>query len=120
MRTILEKTLGRIYSNGFSLQGNLIGLFLIQEDCLLQVNTNRNNIEYVKIVDTEIISTHNQLNLKGNNIVQEDFDLLSEFKIIDKSHREKLNRIIYKSKQSLGVKIDKSSYKLEIDYLSKI
>lgn len=120
VRTILEKTLGRIYSNGFSLQGNLIGLFLIQEDCLLQVNTIRNNIEYVKIVDTEIISTHNQLNLKGNNIVQEDFDLLSAFKIIDKSHREKLNRITYKSKQSLGVKIDKSSYKSEIDYLSKI
>lgn len=120
VRTILEKTLGRIYSNGFSLQGNLVGLFLIQEDCLLQVNTMRNNIEYVKIVDTEIISTHNQLNLKGNNIVQEDFDLLTAFKIIDKSHREKLNRITYKSKQSLGVKVDKLSYKNEIEYLSFI
>ncbi|MDI6050964.1 ATP-binding protein [Flavobacterium sp. XS2P24] len=120
VRTILEKTLGRIYSNGFSLQGNLVGLFLIQEDCLLQVNTMRNNIEYVKVVDTEIISTHNQLNLKGNNIVQEDFDLLTAFKIIDKSHREKLNRITYKSKQSLGVKVDKLSYKNEMEYLSTI
>lgn len=120
VRTILGKTLGRIYSNGFSLQGNLIGLFLIQEDCLLQVSTIRNDIEYIKIVDTEIISTHNQLNLKGNNIVQEDFDLVNYFKIIDKSHKENLNRITYKSKQSLGVKINKITYKSEIDYLSKI
>nr|WP_315218428.1 ATP-binding protein [uncultured Flavobacterium sp.] len=120
VRTLLEKTFGRLYSNGFSLQGNLIGLFLIQEDCLLQVNTVRNNIDYIKIVDSEIISTHNQLNLKGNNVVQEDFDLLSTFKIIDKSHREKLTRITRKSKQSLGVKIDKLSYKNEIEYLMSI
>lgn len=120
VRTLLDKTFGRIYSNGFSLQGNLIGLFLIQEECLLQVNTTRNNFEYVKIVDTEMISTHNQLSLKGNNIVQEDFDFLSGFKIIDKAHRENLNRLTYKSKQSLGIRIDKLSYKKEIEYLSSI
>ncbi|MDD2673922.1 MAG: putative DNA binding domain-containing protein [Flavobacterium sp.] len=120
VRTLLDKTFGRIYSNGFSLQGNLIGLFLIQEECLLQVNTTRNNVEYVKIVDTEMISTHNQLSLKGNNIVQEDFDFLSAFKIIDKSHRDNLNRLTYKSKQSLGIRIDKLSYIKEIEYLSSI
>lgn len=118
VRTLLDKTLGRLYSNGFSLQGNLIGLFLIQEECLLQVNTVRNNIEYIKIVESEIISTHTHLNLKGNNIVQEDFDLLSGFKIIDKIHKEKLTRITYKSKQSLGIKSDKLSYQNEIEYLS--
>lgn len=120
VRTLLDKTFGRIYSNGFSLQGNLIGLFLIQEECLLQVNTTRNNVEYVKIVDTEMISIHNQLSLKGNNIVQEDFDFLSAFKIIDKSHRDNLNRLTYKSKQSLGIRIDKLSYKKEIEYLTTI
>jgi hypothetical protein len=118
VRTLLEKTLGRVYSNGFSLQGNLIGLFLIQEDCLLMVKTKRNDVEYIKIIETEIISIHNQLNLKGNNVVQEDYDLLCEFKIIDKSHKNKLIRIVYKSKQLLGVRVDKLSYKTEIEYLT--
>lgn len=120
IRTLLEKTLGRIYSNAFSLQGNLIGLFLIQEDCLLKVNTIRNNKEFIKIVETEIISTHNQLNLKGNNIVQDDYDRLCGFKIIDKSHKNQLRRIIYKSKQLLGAKVDNSTYKNELEYLSRI
>lgn len=120
VRTLLEKTLGRLYSNGFSLMGNLIGLFLIKEDCLIVVNTVRNDIAYVKVVDTNIITTHSQLNLKGNNIVQEDFDLLRGYRIIERLHQLKINRICYKSKQSLGVKIDNKSYEAEIKYLNSI
>ena len=96
----------------------MIGLFLIKEDCLIVVNSTRNDIQYVKLFNTIKITTHSHLKLKGNNIIQEDFDKLDSFKIINNSHNEKLSRVIYASKQSLGIKVDNPSYKEEINYLS--
>ncbi|QBN20269.1 ATP-binding protein [Flavobacterium nackdongense] len=120
VRTLLDKTFSFLHSGAFSTEGNLIGLFLIKEDCLIEVNSTRNEIQYVKLFKTVDITTHSLLKLKGNNIVQEDFDKLDNFKIIDIGHKEKLSRIIYASKQSLGVKINNPSYKNEIEYLISI
>ncbi|SHM22678.1 AlbA family DNA-binding domain-containing protein [Flavobacterium xinjiangense] len=118
VRTLLDKTFNFPYSGAFSPEGNLIGLFLIKEDCLIQVNTTRNQIQYVKLYKTIDITTHSHLKLKGNNIVQEDYDKLDNYKIIDNFHKDKLSRVTYSSKQSLGVKVDNTSYKEEIKYLN--
>lgn len=120
VRTLLDKTFSFLHSGAFSTEGNLIGLFLIKEDCLIEVNSTRNDIQYVKLFSTVNITTHSHLKLKGNNIIQEDFDKLDSFKIIDNCHKEKLSRIIYASKQRLGVKVDNPSYKEEINYLSSL
>ena len=120
VRTLLDKTFNFPYSGAFSPEGNLIGLFLIKEDCLIEVNSTRNDIQYVKLFNTVKITTHSHLKLKGNNIIQEDFDKLDSFKIINNSHNEKLSRVIYASKQSLGIKVDNPSYKEEINYLSSL
>lgn len=120
VRTLLDKTFSFLHTGAFSTEGNLIGLFLIKEDGLIEVNSTRNEVQYVKLFKTYDITTHSHLKLKGNNIVQEDFDKLDSFKIIDIVHKEKLSRIIYASKQSLGVKINNPSYKNEVEYLNSI
>jgi hypothetical protein len=120
VRTLLDKTFSFLHTGAFSTEGNLIGLFLIKEDGLIEINLTRNEVQYVKLFKTYDITTHSHLKLKGNNIVQEDFDKLDSFKIIDIVHKEKLSRIIYASKQSLGVKINNPSYSKEIEYLNSI
>lgn len=120
IRTILNKTFGKFYSNAFSDQGNLIGLHIIESDCLLQINTKRYNNNFIKIFETSNISTHSLLNLKGNNLVQVDFDLLENFSILESKHRNKIERLIYSSKQSLGVNVNNKSYSNELEYLSRI
>ena len=120
IRTILNKTFGKFYSNAFSDQGNLIGLHIIESDCLLQINTKRYNNNFIKIFETSNISTHSLLNLKGNNLVQVDFDLLENFSILESKHRNKIERLIYSSKQSLGVNVNNKSYSNELEYLRRI
>lgn len=120
VRTLLDKTFNFLYSGAFSLEGNLIGLFLIKEDCLIEVNTIRNEISYVKLFKTTDITAHTHLKLKGNNIVQEDFDKLDSFRIIDNIHSDKLSRITYSSKQRLGAKVNNPIYSDEIKYLNSL
>ena len=120
VRTLLDKTFSFLHSGAFSNEGNLIGLFLIKEDCLIVVNSTRSDVQYVKLFKSSNITTHTHLKLKGNNIIQEDFDKLDSFKIIDNIHNNKLSRIIYTSRQRLGVKVDNPSYKEEINYLASL
>ena len=120
VRTILNKTFGKFYSNAFSDHGNLIGLYIIENDCLIQINTKRYNNSFIKIFETSNISTHSLLNLKGNNLVQIDFDMLEKFSILENTHRNKIERLIYASKQSIGVNVINKSYSNEIEYLSKL
>jgi hypothetical protein len=120
VRTLLDKTFNFPYSGAYSLEGNLIGLFLIKEDCIIEVKSTRNEIKYVKLFNTSKITTHSHLKLKGNNIIQEDFDKLDSFKIIDNIHKDRLSRIIYSSKQRLGIKVDNREYKEEINYLTSL
>jgi hypothetical protein len=64
VRTILNKTFGKFYSNAFSDHGNLIGLYIIENDCLIQINTKRYNNSFIKIFETSNISTHSLLKIE--------------------------------------------------------
>ena len=49
-----------------------------------------------------------------------DFDMLEKFSILENTHRNKIERLIYASKQSIGVNVINKSYSNEIEYLSKL
>lgn len=120
IRSILSKKLGYNYSNAFSKEGNLIFLKIIKEDCLLQIRSLRKNIEYVKIINTNVISTHRFLHLKGNNMLQCDFDMIKAYAVITNSFANNLSRITYTSKQSIGKNINNESFKNEVRLLNSI
>ncbi len=120
VRALLGKRFGYSYNNGFSREGNLILLEIINEEALIQINSIRNSIEYIKVFDTKNISTHNMLHLKGNNIIQTGYDRLLSMKIIKNSFKQELSRVIYNSKQTIGKSTNSNLYKNEFNLLDNL
>lgn len=81
VRSILTKSFNRKYLNGKSSYGKLLTVVLALPDAEIIVETKRFNKDYIKIFNVNNISNHTHLGLKGNCIVQEDFDKLVNYSL---------------------------------------
>lgn len=120
LRALLDKTFGRIYANGISREGNLVFLKIIETEKLICIRTIRNDSQFVKLMDTANISTHDLLILKGNNLVQTPFDTLLGYDLIDAGYRDDFERICYTSKQPIGKEYPHPSYEKEFILLESL
>lgn len=117
VRSVLTKTFNRKYLNGKSNYGKLLSVVLALNDAEIIVETKRSNKDYIKIFNVNNISNHTHLGLKGNCIVQEDFDKLNNYSI-KYNLDAKFNYFRRESKSGLGSEVTK--YKLLHKELKKI
>lgn len=79
IRSILSKNFNRKYLNGVSGYGKLLAILPANKDFEIIVTTSRNGQEFIKMMHISKISTHRILGLKGNCIVQDDFDFVVKY-----------------------------------------
>lgn len=120
IRTILEKTFGKIYQHGLNNDAELLNYFIIKDESLIIAKSRRNNEEYIKVYSSDRLTTHEAIHSKGINILQKIFDNLIGYFVISKDYSQDLERIIYESRQNLGAKVNNKSYEKEIKILNKI
>lgn len=109
VRSVLSKSFNRDYKNALSDYGKLLKVLLVNKDDEIIVVSQRLKDDYAKVFKVDNISAHRTLGLKGNCILQDDFDFIHHYyKATNLS--KNFNRFRRKSKQNLGEKVDK--YKL--------
>lgn len=108
VRTLLSKELNFNYKNGLSKEGKLVKLLLATNDDSILVSVKRNNIQYAKIYAVNKITTHRIVHLKGNCIVQEDYDKLEMFHLFEKEVPEQYKQYFKKSRTGYGNLIDET------------
>jgi len=74
VRSIINKSFNTKYMNAVSNQGKLMKIIKSLPNETIGIETKRFNKIYVKLYDIDNISEHKITGLKGNCIVQEDFD----------------------------------------------
>ena len=120
IRTLLDHRFDYQYSNSKFLDAKLILLTLAKDVDIIQLNISKDKKRYVKLYDVKNISVHDQMHLKGNKIIQETIDSLDSVRILNSSHRDPLERLIYKSRQRIGKEESNLSFKNEFNYLNTI
>lgn len=120
IRTLLDKSYGTIYKNGFSQVGNLIKLKILAEDSLIILKTTKDNESYIKIYETGSISVHRFLDLKGNCIIQDRFDCIEKISFIDIKNISLFPKLLFKSRSSIGKKISNPYYGDELGLLESL
>ncbi|QDO95279.1 hypothetical protein FNB79_15300 [Formosa sediminum] len=120
VRTILDKKFEYIYSNSSNLEANVKLLHLVDDTDLILINTLKDNDEYLKLYEVSNISVHDHFHLKGNNLIQDSFDGLKSFQIIQQNYKSILKRLIYKSRQNLGKNMSNKTFSKEIKVLKNI
>lgn len=105
VRTLLSKELNFNYKNGLSKEGKLVKLILAKNEDSILVSVKRNNVQYAKIYAVNKITTHRIVHLKGNCIVQEDYDRLEMFHLFEKVVPELFRPFVRSSRQGYGNKI---------------
>ncbi|MCA4776109.1 AlbA family DNA-binding domain-containing protein [Empedobacter stercoris] len=108
IRSVLNKTFNKRYMNAMSAYGNLMSIFPCLPNSEVAIKTQRFNKTYIKLFDVEKISEHRILGLKGNCIVQEDFDQVLKYHIKEKLP-EMFDSFRRESKQGLGYEINKNT-----------
>lgn len=107
VRSIINRTFNKPYMNAKSNYGNLIAIFNSLPDNQLIIQTRRLNKSYLKIFDVDKISEHRGIGLKGNCIVQDDFDGVESF--FHSNHlSNKFDFFRRESKQGLGAEVGRN------------
>lgn len=108
VRSILNKSFNKTYMNAMSSYGNLMTVKLALPSDEIAIEVKRFNKYYLKIYSVGKITEHTIIGLKGNCIVQEDFDQVVKFYHKDKFEIEFEN---YRrdSRQGLGSEIETNS-----------
>lgn len=119
IRSILNRPFNKKYMNAMSSYGKLISIFPCLPNSEIAITTLRFGKTYIKLFDTEKISEHRILGLKGNCIVQEDFDQVLAYYASERLP-ENFDLFRRESKQGLGFETTKNSelYNIYIKYLS--
>lgn len=113
VRSILNKTFNKKYMNAISSYGNLMTIkpSLPNEEIAIEIK--RFDKHYLKIYNVNKITEHTIVGLKGNCIIQEDFD-----QVIKYYHKDKFNSSFENfrrdSRQGLGAEIDNKSNLYEL------
>lgn len=107
VRSVLTKSFNRKYQNGKSNYGKLMTVVLALSNADIIIETKRFNKDYIKIFNVNNISNHTHLGLKGNCIVQEDFDKLANYSL-KYNLNSKFNYFRRESKAGLGSDIDRN------------
>lgn len=111
IRSLLSKTLNKRYSNAMSSMGKLIAVYVSNDSAEVAVKTKRFESKYVKIYKVESISAHRILGLKGNCIVQDDFDKVLYVQSFNNLPVE-FDTFRRDSRQGLGAKINPKNQEL--------
>lgn len=113
VRSVINKSFNVIYMNAVSNHGKLIRIIKSLPKEQIAIETKRFNKNYVKLYDIDKISEHRIMGLKGNCIVQEDFD-----EVVGYYHNESLpDRIdVFKreSRQGFGGEVSKYTEEYEL------
>lgn len=105
VRSILNKKLNKIYKNAYYTESEIIGLFLVNNHDKVIVYSKRTNKKYIKVYNIDDISEYRHLFLKGNCILQDDFDTIVQYKTCS-DFPEEYSNFHRKSRAGLGVSID--------------
>ncbi len=84
MRSLLNRSFNKHYMNALSDYGQLIKAYTAKQDSDLIVLVKKDLKTYLKIYDVNEISEHRIIGLKGNCIVQDDFDEIVEMQYSDR------------------------------------
>ena len=105
--------------NAMSDYGKLMSIFPSLPNSEIAITTQRFNKTYIKLFDVKKISEHRIIGLKGNCIVQEDFDQVLSYHPTEKLPEE-FDLFRRESKQGLGCETSKDAklYNIIIKYLS--
>lgn len=116
VRSIINKSFNMLYMNAVSNQGKLMRIIKSLPSEQIGIETKRFNKNYVKLYDIDKISEHRIIGLKGNCIVQEDFDEVVGY-YHDESLPEKLDVFKRESRQGFGGETSRylEEYKLLLD-----
>lgn len=107
VRSILNKPFNKVYMNAFSEYGNLIFVTLAHSTDDVAIRVKRFEDEYIKVYEVKKISEHKIIGLKGNCIIQEDFDQVISY-YHTKKISSKYDSFRRDSRQGLGEKINKN------------
>lgn len=120
IRDILyNKKNNKMYKNGKSLNANLLKMFVLREECLIYIKTEKNNENFIKLHKSESITNHTALRLQGNKVIQVDFDKLLDYRIINIKYENSLKRII-RQHLNIGVSINSQAHDNEFKILHEI
>ncbi|MBH1958872.1 MAG: putative DNA binding domain-containing protein [Flavobacteriia bacterium] len=119
IRSILNRPFNKRYMNAMSDYGKLMSIFPSLPNSEIAITTQRFNKTYIKLFDTNKISEHRIIGLKGNCVVQEDFDQVLAFHPTEKLPEE-FDLFRRESKQGLGCETSKNPklYNILIKHLS--
>ncbi|WP_162300303.1 RNA-binding domain-containing protein [Epilithonimonas hispanica] len=119
IRSILNRPFNKRYMNAMSTFGKLMSVFPCMPNSEVAITTQRFDKTYIKLFETEKISEHRILGLKGNCIVQEDFDQVLSYYASERLPQN-FDAFRRESKQGLGCDTNKESklYNIFINYLS--
>lgn len=106
LNLITEKNQERKYKNIFNEHGNLVAVFIAQDDDEVILTTHKNGVSYAKIYSVQKISIHKLLTLKGNCLVQSEFDELIRVDV-RKNLPTEYDIFRRDSKQGLGEEVSK-------------
>lgn len=116
VRSIINKSFNMIYMNAVSNRGKLMRIIKSLPNEQIAIETKRFNKNYVKLYDIDKISEHRIMGLKGNCIVQEDFD-----EVVGYYHYESLpgSLDVFKRESRQGFGSEVSKYAEEYELLQK-
>ncbi|WHF51305.1 ATP-binding protein [Chryseobacterium gotjawalense] len=106
IRSILNRPFNKRYMNAMSDYGKLMSIFPFLPNSEIAIITQRFDKTYIKLFETKKISEHRIIGLKGNCIVQEDFDQVLAYHPTEKLP-EDFDLFRRESKQGLGCETSK-------------
>lgn len=106
VRSIINKSFNKEYKNAKSTYGNLMTIYKSLPGDQILVETKRFDKTYLKIFEVDKITEHRGVGLKGNCIVQDDFDKVNRFYHTTEIP-ESYDYFRRESKQGLGGEIDR-------------
>jgi len=113
VRSVLNKTFNKKYRNAISSYGNLMAVKPSLPSDEIAIEIKRFDKRYLKIYSINKITEHTIIGLKGNCIVQEDFD-----QVVKYYHKDKFDRRFESfrrdSRQGLGAELDIKSNLYEL------
>lgn len=108
IRSILSKSFYKKYMNATSDQGKLMAVYQSLPSDEIAISIKRFNRTYLKIYEVDRISEHRIIGLKGNCIVQEDFDQVLNYYVTQNLTSE-FDTFRRQSRQGLGAEIEINS-----------
>lgn len=115
IQSVISKNADKKYKNALSQQGELMVTYCSVDKGWIGVISEKSDKEYLKIYSVSDIATHRVLGLKGNQIVQGDFDRILAFAYLEKlpSAFEIFRR---SSRQGLGTEVKGNNRELFEDF----